>query len=302
MDAGNAGGTEPASADGSAAENPHAEASSATAQPPALWFGGDVHLGERGSSDLSAIVAMMGGAPGVVNLEGPIGEVGSARNDAGRILLANPPDTAARLQAAGIVAASIANNHARDAGEGGLARTTAALAATDIVALGQAEMEVGGQRARLLAHEVGEASLKSAFSSEFAAFDGVAVVLLHTSGPPSYLPGPAAEAAADAALGAGADIVVLSGSHRVARVERRGKAVIAWGLGNLVFDCPCTAEAEALVLKVELTADLPARILPIRAGLDGAPAALAPDPDGIFDLLEGLGATRLRREGATASF
>ncbi len=80
--------------------------------------------------------------------------------------------------------------------------------------------------------------------------------------------------------------------------------MIAWGLGNLAFACDCTRESEALLLDVEVSAAGagPAQVIPIAAGLGGAPAAAAPDAASIFDLLEALGSPALSRAGDRASF
>ena len=74
-------------------------------------------------------------------------------------------------------------------------------------------------------------------------------------------------------------------------VERRGRAVVVWGLGNLAFACECTKETESLLVEVELGPDGAgaAAVIPIQAGLAGAAAAPAPDAGGIFDLLRALG-------------
>src|SRR4051812_10220456 len=42
-----------------------------------LWIGGDVFLGPGGHGALASIPAIVGGAPGIVNLEGPVGDGGA---------------------------------------------------------------------------------------------------------------------------------------------------------------------------------------------------------------------------------
>ena len=91
--------------------------------------------------------------------------------------------------------------------------------------------------------------------------------------------------------------MVAHGTHVVGPVERRGATVIAWGLGNLLFDCTCTDASEAVILRVELGPGLRAEVIPVRAGLGGAAVAPAPDALGILDLLDAIGAAPLRREG-----
>jgi poly-gamma-glutamate capsule biosynthesis protein CapA/YwtB (metallophosphatase superfamily) len=123
-------------------------------------------------------------------------------------------------------------------------------------------------------------------------------------GPPSYLPRPELKSAVKIALEAGPKIVVAHGTHAIGPVERRGKIVVAWGLGNLVFACDCTNEREGLLLEVSLRGGEveSASIIPIEAGLKGDPARLSSDPNGVFDLLEGIGGTQLVRNGPSATF
>jgi len=84
-------------------------------QPRVLWLGGDVHFGERGGAALEDLRL---DGPLVVNLEGPISK--QPRPSSAQALF-NPPDAAARLKAANVIAAGIDNNHALD-GDGERAR------------------------------------------------------------------------------------------------------------------------------------------------------------------------------------
>src|SRR5215813_7913232 len=43
-----------------------------------IWLGGDVHLGTGGRGALAGIAAIVRGATGVVNLEGPVGDGSSS--------------------------------------------------------------------------------------------------------------------------------------------------------------------------------------------------------------------------------
>ena len=96
-------------------------------------------------------------------------------------------------------------------------------------------------------------------------------------------------------MAAGAAVVGVHGSHALGAVERRGRQVIAWGLGNLAFACRCTAEDEALALEVRLDEEgvIAADVVPLRAGLHGQPLALDPEPAGVVELLRGLGSSPL---------
>lgn len=276
----------------------------ATPAPPALWFGGDVHFGASGRVGLGDIAASLAGAAGVVNLEGPVG-VGGAEDRGGEVGLSNPPDSGERLRAMGVLAVSVANNHAGDEGGTGRLRTRAALEAAGVAAAGDlaVSFSVDGHPLRLLAVDLAAGAAPARISAGLAGGEGLTeVVSLHVTGPPSYLPSPSLDEAVAAAVAAGADIVVAHGTHVVGPVERRGDTVIAWGLANLLFNCPCTGDDEAMILRVELTPGLPATVIPIRAGLGGRSARLHEDPLAMFTLLDGLGGARVGGKEPVGAF
>ncbi len=275
---------------------------------PALWFGGDVHLGVAPRGGLSGMEGLLDGAEGVVNLEGPVGAgPGFAEVTPAGVRLANPAGSGAFLRANGVRLVSLANNHAGDdaAGVDGSAATVAALEG-DVVpfggAAGRGALTVGGVDVVLFAHDLGEPDVPGAVGRELAAERGLTVESFHVTGPPSYLPRAELDAAVEAAVLGGADIVVAHGTHVVGPVERRGGAVIAWGLGNLLFDCTCTEADEAIVLRVELGEGLRAEVIPVRAGLHGAAAGLSPDPTGVLDLVAALGGSPFERTGGVGRF
>lgn len=251
---------------------------------------------------------LLDGAVGVVNLEGPVvAGPGFAEVTAGGVRLANPAGSGAFLRANGVGVVSVANNHADDGaapGEG-TAGSAAALRG-DVVpfggAAGRGALTVGGVAVAFFAHDLGEVDVAGAVARELAGEGGLTVESFHVTGPPSYLPRAELVAAVDAAVSAGADIVVAHGTHVVGPVERRGGAVIAWGLGNLLFDCSCTEEDEAVVLRVELDEGLRAEVIPVRAGMRGAGAALSEDPAGVLDLVAALGGSPLERTGELGRF
>jgi len=271
-----------------------------------LWIGGDVFLGTGGHGALAAMPAIVGGTPGVVNLEGPVGDVDGRPE----LRLLHAPGALAELRAAGVAVAGIANNHARDAGPGGPAATVRALAAVGVQAAGgpagPAIVTLGGLRVVVTAHDLA-AGVPATLRAELAAArrrGDVLVATFHVTGPPTYLPRPELLDAVAIALEAGAAVIAAHGTHELARVERRGRAVIAWGLGNLAFACACTDEPSAAVLEVALGPDGAgeAAIIPIDAGLAGSAARAAEDPALTYELLEALGATRLQRLGSRARF
>ena len=276
-----------------------------------LWIGGDVFLGTGGHGALASIPAIVGGAPGIVNLEGPVGDrrEGDGETEPS-IRLLHAPRALAELRAAGVVAAGIANNHARDAGPGGAAATARALTAAGVqpagAPAGPAIVTVGRLRVVVTAHDL-EAGVPATLRAELLAArrrGDVLVATFHVTGPPTYLPRPELLDAVAIALEAGAAVVAAHGTHELARVERRGRVVIAWGLGNLAFACACTDEPSGALLEVVLGPDGAgeAAIIPIDAGLAGGTAHAAADPALTFELLEALGTPRLQRLDGRARF
>lgn len=284
----------------------------ALAQPARaeLWLGGDMHLDRGGRNVLGPLRPALDGALGVVNFEGAVSPRATREPRPGeKRRLFQHPGVARELAAAGVRVVSVANNHARDDGEAGLRRTREALGDAGILAAGDAHvahLTHQGLRIAIAAFELtphAPASMAEVLRDARAGAD-VLVVSLHVTGPALYLPRPPTRAAVEHALAAGASVVVVHGSHALGPVERRGHAVVAWGLGNLAFACRCTQEREALVLRVALSRDGvdEARVLPVRAGLDGSDARLAPTPEDTFALLESLGSSPLTREGEWARF
>ena len=271
----------------------------------ALWIGGDVHLGDRGI-DLAPLGALVSGL-GVVNLEGPAGE-GAAASTSER--LANAPELLSGLFAGGVRVVGIANNHAGDLGVEGPARTAEASRRAGLLPAGApagaALLSAAGLTIAITAHDLGTQApphLAEDLAAALAKSD-VLVATFHVTGPATYLPRPELRDAVAIALRAGARVVAAHGTHAVGPVERRGDAVIAWGLGNLVFACDCTRDDEGAILRVTLSRHgaVRAAIVPVRAGLRGAPARPEPDAPLAFDLLEALGSSPLRREGDRAFF
>jgi poly-gamma-glutamate synthesis protein (capsule biosynthesis protein) len=272
-----------------------------------LWIGGDVNLGTTNSPVFLPLSDILKGAVGIVNLEGPI----ATGLPAGAALkLVNAPGSLSQLRAAGVNLAGIANNHAQDAGASGSQQTAEALRRANVVPAGgpagPALLVSGGLRIVVAAYDLTD-GVPRELGPELAAARKLGDFLIasfHVTGPPSYLPRPELRRAAEIAAGAGAEIIVAHGTHVVGPVERRGSTIIAWGLGNLVFACDCTDEQEGLLLKVSLGEHEvdSASVVPIKAGLRGKVAHLSSDPNGIFDLLEAIGSSKLDRKRFEAQF
>ena len=295
-----------------------------------LWLGGDVHLGDgeppaaaagrdprelEADRRLAALSSATAGALGVINLEGPVLARGAREGE-----LFNHPARLAGLRRAGVLAVGLANNHAGDAGDAGPLATATALRLAGLAPVGGPAgatlVERAGVRVAITAHDLvpaddaapGELApglTAEAVAAELTAARASADVLVatfHVTTPPSYLPPREALTAAALARAAGASVIAFHGSHALARVERLGGTVTAYGLGNLLFTCACTDVEDALILRVTLDrAGLrDAEVIPVAAGLDGAPARLSDDPAIDLQLLRGLRSTPLEPAGARA--
>lgn len=271
-----------------------------------LWFGGDTHLGARAHALFDRAPAELRGAVGVVNLEGPLED--APPQSTPRRLTSSTRSLAA-LREAGVRVVTVANNHSHDLGDDGLARTVAAVRSANLTPAGgpagDATLTVYGRRLVIAARDLTD-GVPSDLAGSFARArrdGGTLIVTFHVTAPALYLPTSALREATRISLEAGARVVVAHGTHSVAPAERRGQSVIAWGLGNLTFDCDCTRETEGMIVRVDLWgAHTRARVIPIDAGINGAPATLAREPAALYDLLATLGSTTLRRQGRVAFF
>jgi poly-gamma-glutamate capsule biosynthesis protein CapA/YwtB (metallophosphatase superfamily) len=129
----------------------------------------------------------------------------------------------------------------------------------------------------------------------------VVLVSLHWGHTGSLLPAAAQRRLGARLIDAGATAVLGHGPHTLQGVERRGRGIIAYSLGNLAFACRCTEVADAYVVRFVVDAHGRAggvRVRPIVAGLR-RPAAPASDPE-LYELIATLSAdlgSRVRREG-----
>ena len=196
----------------------------------------------------------------VGNLEGTFTERGE-RADKYYTFRA-PPALAYTLRDAGFDAVSLANNHALDFGPVGLADTLEALDRLDVAHFGAGKdaaeaarpllVEARGWRLALLGFSavrssvfagearpgVAEASVEAVQAAVAAAVpDADAVIVVFHFGV-EYDATPTGEqrTLAHAAVDAGATLVVGHHAHTLQPWERRGDALILYGLGNFVFD------------------------------------------------------------------
>ncbi len=198
-----------------------------------------------------------------------------------------PPAAAARMAEAGFDVLALANNHSLDYGTAALSETVGLLGAQQIEGVGAGPSEAAAHRpavrevrgvkiaflayvdvpterggfrtARWAAHDgrggVAWAETTRIRADVAAARDGAdaVVVLLHSGIEGQETPSTAQRAAARAAIDAGAALVIGSHPHVLQGVERYRDGVIAYSLGNFVFD-GLYKTSETAILTVTLEA------------------------------------------------
>lgn len=237
------------------------------------------------------IAPLMTGDIGFANLEGPLTDRGEVWPKAYNFR--TPPRFASGLLTGHFNAVSLANNHAMDYGAIGLQDTIAALDAAGVrhtgggdgilQALTPAVFDIRGIRVAFVAcvltpNESGgfdvhawsarerepgvavcnRALLRDAIAAARRLADFVAVAV-HAGDEYHNVPNATQRELADEALADGADIYLGAHTHVVQPVEQRGNQLIAWGLGNFIFDLDDVDLANipeprvSLILNVTLT-------------------------------------------------
>lgn len=280
-------------------------------KPARLWLAGDLHLGEHLPPSSAFLKALPGS--GILNLEGPIAEgPGWQKGPKERsVILRNHPATPQWLTEHRVAALSLLNNHREDLGPIIAKQTRDQLrasrhrlltpAAQGLVALGDSWHLGAAFLGQGKSVGITDEDLKAIAT---ASSQGQRVVLsLHVDSPPSFLPSPKIRAQVLRLADAGAAVIALHGSHVMGPIERRGESLIAWGLGNLSFACPCSTEREALILQLRTgkSRQIQARISPILAGNPQTPIKAHPDPASVFELLSALDSSPFQVRGASAT-
>lgn len=256
----------------------------------------------------------------LVNLECPLG-AGSTPRKVGPRLSADPA-WAKVLAAVGIDAVSLANNHAMDHGEAGLAETIDAVAAAGLAHVGAGQdlgaanrplvVRIGARSVAILAWTENEFGIagrsapgvaplhpESALRRVREARDAhdAAIVILHAGNELFRLPRPGLRDTCRFLVDCGASAVVCCHSHVTGTVERYRGAPIVYGLGNLYFPWPTSAHCEgtrdSLCVLLDLGQEtllhlVPARFEETRQGIRGTDAG---DLSDLARRLEGLSAT-----------
>ena len=229
---------------------------------------------------------LVGADIAVANLESAVGVTGTAESKA--YTFRAPPVAAEALALAGFDLVSLANNHSLDYGPQSLAETRALLAGKGILSPGAgpdraaahapATIERKGLTVTFLAYVTVPVEGTGFDPRVWTATDdapGVAwldiptmvediqaarreadlvVVLLHFGLEWELEPSEAQREQARAAIDAGATLVVGAHPHVLQEVEAYGDGLIAYSLGNFVFDGFWDPANDSAILLVELTA------------------------------------------------
>lgn len=233
------------------------------------------------------------------NLEGAITDRGIPAADK-QYHLRGPAALLAGARArAGFDVLTVANNHSLDYGAVGLADTLRAARRAGISTVGgggtlgaarrPATFAVGGLRVAFLGYSdicpagfaagVSSPGIARAEVSQIAAdvrsakrTNDVIVVFFHWGVELRGSPDARQRMFADAALGAGAAVVLGAHPHVLGPIERVPHALVAWSLGNFVFPVGSPAATRTAILRVRLTARGVAGfdLLPAQSGVQPA--------------------------------
>jgi poly-gamma-glutamate capsule biosynthesis protein CapA/YwtB (metallophosphatase superfamily) len=274
------------------------------AAPITVSAAGDLQASARTpEAQLAPLGSLLQGDVRFVNLEGPLtasGRESGLAEDGTPVGTPrfNAPPTVARWLKGRVDVVSLANNHALDQGEAGLAETVEHLKAQGLqaaTASTDAEWSPRGRRVRLIARNLSdrwtdeEASELETRVREAHAV-GPVLVSLHWGHTGALLPTKEQRRLAARLIDAGATAVLGHGPHTPQGLERRGRGVIAYSLGNLSFSCGCTDARDAYVLRFRIDdagAAVDVEAVPLRAGLREPPRRPEGDP-GVAQLIESL--------------
>jgi poly-gamma-glutamate synthesis protein (capsule biosynthesis protein) len=186
----------------------------------------------------------------LVNLESPLTNAPQVRQ--GYDLRA-PPAAVAALRGAGIDAVSLANNHTLDAGPKGRQETEDVLSAAGIAAWTEQTIIVSRVTSGPLGQTAGPVCAGLAFDDSVRPLDlpaaaemvsasvrqaEIVIVSIHWGGEYQAAPSPRQQAIARALAEAGADVIAGHGPHVLQRMEWVGETLVAYSLGNFLFDQP----------------------------------------------------------------
>jgi poly-gamma-glutamate synthesis protein (capsule biosynthesis protein) len=279
-------------------------------RPLVLAAGGDVNPGDGVADAVAALGARhpwLSVGPvlreadlATINLEGVVSERGSPWPGKPFHFRGSPAILRGARQVAGIDVVTVANNHSLDFGQDAFRDTLANARRSRIAAVGGGAslaaarrpvvLRAGGLRVAFLGYDDIQADFHAtARTAGTAPADpaliaadvraarqrtDVVVVWFHWGIELETEPNARQRELAGAALRAGATVVLGAHPHVLQPIERRGRALVAWSLGNFVFEPHSAGTDETGILLVRLGAEgvlghsfRPARIVGIQPRL-----------------------------------
>lgn len=242
------------------------------------------------------------------NFESSLGDTGEAVIKSYNFQ--SPPQSAQSLSHAGFDIVSLANNHALDFGPQALIQAIDLLAANGIAAVGAGVDNVSarspvvvdqnGVTVAFLAYvdvpvegsgfdtrvwEAGEGKPGLAWASPDSIYADVStiqemadviVVILHSGYEFQEQPSPPQITSAEAAIDAGADLVISHHSHLLQGIDFYKDGVIVYGLGNFAFDMDGSPDSAILEVWLDESGVRNIDLIPITIGWGGQPNYASP--------------------------
>lgn len=209
----------------------------------------------------------------VGNLEGPITSNASVATDT-HLVFTFDPKTAPVLRQAGFTTLSLANNHTLNFGQSGLTTTRAALDRAGLASFGDPRNRSGytytrninGQRVALVGYHGLAAGLETVVSDVQEARANSDVVIVMAHGGSEYNLGFTTKQQHDyhALIDAGADLVIAAHPHVVEPLEIYHHKLIAYSLGNFIFDQYFSADTQqGLLMHLTFGSELTVTLAPL---------------------------------------
>jgi poly-gamma-glutamate synthesis protein (capsule biosynthesis protein) len=246
----------------------------------------------------------------LANLESPIAS-GGKEFTSKRFRFRAEPEVAKAIRKAGFNLVTLANNHSMDYGSGALAETMANLEAAGIAWIGAGEdlakarrmalFTVKGKKIAFLGYSLTQPveffagrqrpgtapGYEHIFAPDIARARQEAdyvIVSFHWGKEGHNTPLPVQRSIAHKAIDAGADVIIGHHPHVLQGIERYGKGIIFYSLGNFTFASRGTATGQSAIIRLRLDDTrreaeiLPLDVLYRRVGfqprlLSGKPAA-----------------------------
>ncbi|MPZ87186.1 MAG: CapA family protein, partial [Nitriliruptorales bacterium] len=261
----------------------------------------------RGDNPLAGLADVLSAADlAVVNVETAVGVRGTPE-DKSYVFQARAELWDALVEA-GVDVISLANNHALDYGREGLEETIAGARAAGLAVVGAGEnadeayapalIDVRGTTVAVVgltrvipvvewAARPEQPGLASAYDEDVAvaaveraaALADTVLVTIHWGRELNPCPVDHQASLAAGLTAAGADVVAGHHGHRLQGLEDRDGALVAYGLGNLVFYARTEETRTTGLLRVVLSPDgVEHELVPARIDDEGSPQPLPPDP------------------------